>query len=418
MAETKWRCGPRGGLLRQSKRGKRAWYHITVKRARVSPAKPPAPTCEKKRGKRYRKPSKSPSRSPPRPLTSTIVHSPRTTSPKIKSPAKAASPHELKSAPKAAFHHEAKSAPKSPPRAKTISQRIVNPRASSPSPRGNYELAIETIKFNPDDYEEVEVLGEGGAGRTILAREIKHPTKMVVIKKILRNQFKLEAVLKERAILRRLQPICKSYTVCFLYFGQRRPFFYLVTEFTDNMRDLAYAAWRAPIADPIKVAIAWNLIDGLRAIHSRKVAHRDVKPDNVLVNRETGSIRYIDFGVSCMDNDCEQFSTGTTLYTAPEIRNLMYNPVTNPYGLRFFRPFKRNREFFQRADIFALGLTLLELMYGEQIPDNRQGLNKLSRTYRTRLLKLGGPDIDDLLYKRVLPSRPRTTRILPSKRAL
>ncbi len=254
------------------------------------------------------------------------------------------------------------------------------------------------------------MLGEGAKGAAILAREIANPSKMVVIKRISKKDFdeeELKTVLKERAILRRLQPICKSYAVCFLYFGKDARNFYLVTEFTDNMRDLAYVAWKAPLSDEVKSLIAWNLIDGLRAIHARKVAHRDVKPDNVLVNRDTGSIRYIDFGVGCMDNDCEQFSSGTTLYTAPEIRNLMYNSVTNPYGLHFFKPFKRGLAFFQRADIFALGLTILELMYGELIPDNRAGLAKFSRTYRTRLLKLGGPDIDDLLYHRVLPSRPR-----------
>lgn len=41
-----------------------------------------------------------------------------------------------------------------------------------------------------------------------------------------------------------------------------------------------------------------QLYAGLYAIHSKNVFHRDIKPDNIIINPKTGDIKYIDFGAS------------------------------------------------------------------------------------------------------------------------
>jgi serine/threonine protein kinase len=41
-----------------------------------------------------------------------------------------------------------------------------------------------------------------------------------------------------------------------------------------------------------------NILDTVSYIHSCHVCHRDLKPDNLLVDEKTGAIKIIDFGVS------------------------------------------------------------------------------------------------------------------------
>lgn len=83
--------------------------------------------------------------------------------------------------------------------------------------------------------------------------------------------------------------------------------------------------------------------------HKNKIAHRDFKLDNILLNEETLQIKIIDFGLSELDKDqdslCTSFS-GTILYSAPEVlRGKPFNPYL--------------------ADIWSLGISLYCLIYAE-----------------------------------------------------
>uniref|UniRef100_A0A8C5C453 Serine/threonine-protein kinase n=1 Tax=Gadus morhua TaxID=8049 RepID=A0A8C5C453_GADMO len=68
--------------------------------------------------------------------------------------------------------------------------------------------------------------------------------------------------------------------------------------------------------------ILHQVVEGIQGLHSRGVLHRDIKPDNLLV--ETGSdtprVRIIDLGCGCLHNN-EVYSefNGTDLYIPPEV---------------------------------------------------------------------------------------------------
>ncbi|CAE7294428.1 Nek1 [Symbiodinium sp. KB8] len=82
----------------------------------------------------------------------------------------------------------------------------------------------------------------------------------------------------------------------------------------------------------------------LSYIHSRKVLHRDLKPQNVFVSRD-GSIRLGDFGIArVLRHTFELAKTvvGTPIYLAPEVVE------SKPYGAR--------------ADVWSLGVVLYEVM--------------------------------------------------------
>ena len=64
-----------------------------------------------------------------------------------------------------------------------------------------------------------------------------------------------------------------------------------------------------------------HVLTGLSYMHGCGVAHRDLKPDNIMYSRESGSVRIIDYGLAkiCDEGVRMRTVTGTLGYTAPEV---------------------------------------------------------------------------------------------------
>jgi serine/threonine protein kinase len=92
--------------------------------------------------------------------------------------------------------------------------------------------------------------------------------------------------------------------------------------------------------------VAIEAADALAHAHERGVIHRDVKPENILIDR-SGRVHLIDFGVARFFDDVTLTNTGalvgTPMYMSPE-------QVTG------------RLELDQRTDVYSLGLVLYELL--------------------------------------------------------
>lgn len=97
------------------------------------------------------------------------------------------------------------------------------------------------------------------------------------------------------------------------------------------------------IKERIEISIA--LIQELMTIHANQILHRDIKPDNIIVNRETTpiSVRYIDFGLSVRQTALDGHHAGSCHYAAPEI----FDPRIGAQSVA--------------SDIFSLGRTLARI---------------------------------------------------------
>ena len=114
-----------------------------------------------------------------------------------------------------------------------------------------------------------------------------------------------------------------------------------------------------------------ELCDGLAYAHQRGVVHRDVKPANLIVHRESGRLKILDFGIArptVKDTGITQLGTrlGTPRYMAPE--QVQGFPVD------------------QRTDVFAVGLVLYEaLAYEPAFPGDEGQLVAYRITHESPL---------------------------------
>lgn len=98
-------------------------------------------------------------------------------------------------------------------------------------------------------------------------------------------------------------------------------------EILDASLDKFYKLAYKLVADTEEVAIpeavlgktASSVISALHYLHQMKVIHRDVKPSNILINRN-GQVKLCDFGISgyLVDSVAKTFEAGCKAYMAPE----------------------------------------------------------------------------------------------------
>jgi serine/threonine protein kinase len=166
----------------------------------------------------------------------------------------------------------------------------------------------------------------------------------------------LQKLLGQKDIIRLIAP-ASTFTVMVGTSGGLQvpyPFKYYVVEYAEaNVQDLFLAGAVDPITT---LEIFRAMCRAVQRIHSRRIAHRDLKPDNFLVMEDSG-IRLGDFGTACLlDGSSPRLATsytgapGHTYYAAPEMIAGLYE--VDP-------------ELAYGADIYALGAILFEMLSGQ-----------------------------------------------------
>ena len=125
---------------------------------------------------------------------------------------------------------------------------------------------------------------------------------------------------------------------------------YIVFEYVEGetLKERIRRVGRLPIAEAVAYAI--EIARALGAAHARHIVHRDVKPQNVLIDEE-GSAKVTDFGIArTLDEEgltADGRVLGTTDYVSPE--QALGQPVTG------------------QSDLYSLGVVLFEMLSG-QVP--------------------------------------------------
>jgi len=99
-----------------------------------------------------------------------------------------------------------------------------------------------------------------------------------------------------------------------------------------------------------------SLAQAVKSLHERKVIHRDIKAENVIVCKNTRNVKLIDFGCSLLFNE-KPFPAGTSPYVAPEvwkaIRTNQEEKVEREGG-----------ENVEKSDIFSFGILMWTCLTG------------------------------------------------------
>jgi serine/threonine protein kinase len=193
------------------------------------------------------------------------------------------------------------------------------PRQSSVLPTKPQKGQFGGVIYTTASFQILKKIGQGASGIVYWVID-KATGQHLVLKKIPKVRATKQEIEKEVKILEALQAYCHKYILCYTDYFEDGTSYYLVTEHLDGYIPLNQLP--PGIDNQRLIDIICNLVRGLQEMHQLKIAHRDIKPDNILVDAsETGtSIKYIDFGVSCQGDECStETVSGTPSYIAPEL---------------------------------------------------------------------------------------------------
>lgn len=205
------------------------------------------------------------------------------------------------------------------------------------------------------------VLGAGAMGMVYLAEQ-DHPRRPVALK-LIRADFASADTLRrfehEAAALALLKhpgiaQIYQAGSAAVEGDASRGPRPFMAMELVDGLSlDQYVKALNPSRAEHLRLVAA--LADAVDHAHRRGVIHRDLKPSNILVEREAATPRILDFGIAKLTDEAPGADTtqpggfvGTFAYAAPE------QVAGDPGAID------------ARADVFALGVILYELLVGQR----------------------------------------------------
>jgi eukaryotic-like serine/threonine-protein kinase len=148
----------------------------------------------------------------------------------------------------------------------------------------------------------------------------------------------------------------------------------LVMELVDG-EDLSSRLSRGPMPLADALPIARQIADALEAAHDVGIIHRDLKPANIKI-RDDGTAKVLDFGLArALDAAAAASGVGTAhntpLVTAPTLTS----PALTQMGVilgtaAYMSPEQaKGRQADRRADVWAFGVVLYEMLTGERLFD-------------------------------------------------
>jgi len=205
------------------------------------------------------------------------------------------------------------------------------------------------------------LLGEGHFGKTHRMQskidEQIYAVKMINVKKAEKNNVPVTALKREVQMLLKLgHPSIVRYFTCYMY--KQSKYFCIVMELLDGgtLAEMVLGHHKRKTKIEVDVSAVWvqQIAEGLAHIHSKKMLHRDLKPHNILLNKDHTEAKITDFGLACVVSSAAASSrAGTLNYASPEKAMA--------------------KEYNSKDDMWAFGCIVSELLLSQPLQSRTQG---------------------------------------------
>ncbi|CAD6999329.1 mitogen-activated protein kinase 14B [Ceratitis capitata] len=258
-----------------------------------------------------------------------------------------------------------------------------------------YKLDINRTEWEiPEIYQQLQAVGSGAYGQVCKAI-VRNTGMKVAIKKLARpfqSAVHAKRTYRELRLLKHMDHENVIGLLDVFHPGQPASSLenfnqvYLVTHLMDA--DLNNIIRTQKLSDDHVQFLVYQILRGLKYIHSAGIIHRDLKPSNIAVNEDC-ELRILDFGLA---RPAESEMTGyvaTRWYRAPEIMlNWMH--------------------YNQTVDIWSVGCIMAELLTGRTLFPGTDHIHQLNL-----IMEILGTPTDDFMQKISSESARNYIRALP-----
>jgi HAMP domain-containing protein len=269
----------------------------------------------------------------------------------------------------------------------------------TPAPVGSGGVVVPGMRF-AGRYDIEEVLGRGGMGVVYRARDSQLGEPVAI--KLLRPELgSLDPTLLERfkQELRLARRITHRNVVRTFDLGEAEGVYYITMEYVHGTTLATLIRQSGRLDVPATLTIGKQLCRALEVAHEEGIIHRDIKPQNLLVD-PAGFLKVMDFGIARLAERATEAGdrltgvgmvVGTPQYMAPE--QLFGEPVD------------------QRTDLYAAGAVLYECLTGRVVfyasgVAELAGIHLRSAAPDPRLINADIPPALSAIILRALERRP------------
>src|SRR5262245_19686519 len=195
-------------------------------------------------------------------------------------------------------------------------------------------------------YEILAIIGEGGMGRVYKARD--RELDRVIALKTIRGESDADSIQRFKHELVLARKITHKNVVRIYDLGEAEGLKFFTMEYIEGDSLKAYIRRKKHLSASEAIEIARQVLGGLQEAHAQGVIHRDLKPQNIMVEAN-GTAHLMDFGIARSTETAGMTATGAVVGT-PD-----YMSPEQVKGEKAGPP----------SDIFSLGVILYEMVTGD-----------------------------------------------------